>query len=156
MIPRYATNKSGSFHHFVPRGQDKVTAPIYTTVQNQKALAAYFSSKQLLPFGFAEQHGVPLASYVLILCFHLIFQYLCAHLIVAGCQEHTTDILVLFKCLRSFNILLPTIINDTKARLISRVEFFISLGVHQFNLAYTVHRVCLKRQSSSLNMLKDD
>ena len=28
-----------------------------TAVQSQKALSAYFSSKQILPFGFAEQYN---------------------------------------------------------------------------------------------------
>ena len=27
-------------------------------VQSQKAVSAYFTSKQILAFGFAEQHGV--------------------------------------------------------------------------------------------------
>ena len=30
---------------------------MYTAVQSQKAVTAYFSSKQLLPFGFAEQYS---------------------------------------------------------------------------------------------------
>ena len=29
---------------------------MYADVQNQKAVSAYFTSKQILPFGFAEQH----------------------------------------------------------------------------------------------------
>ena len=28
----------------------------YSAVQSQKAVSAYFTSKQILPFGFAEQH----------------------------------------------------------------------------------------------------
>ena len=28
----------------------------HSTVQSQKAVSAYFTSKQILPFGFAEQH----------------------------------------------------------------------------------------------------
>ena len=28
----------------------------YTTVQNQKAVSTYFTSKQILPFGFAERY----------------------------------------------------------------------------------------------------
>ena len=29
----------------------------YTVVQSQKAVSAYFTSKQILPFGFAEQYS---------------------------------------------------------------------------------------------------
>ena len=36
-------------HHGAPQWR-------YSAVQNQKAVAAYFTSKQLLPFGFAEQY----------------------------------------------------------------------------------------------------
>ena len=30
---------------------------IYAAVQRQKAVSAYFTSKQILPFSFAEQYG---------------------------------------------------------------------------------------------------
>ena len=30
---------------------------MYAAVQSQKAVSAYFTSKQILPFGFAEQHA---------------------------------------------------------------------------------------------------
>ena len=32
------------------------TLPFYCVAQSQKAVAAYLKSKQLLPFGFAEQY----------------------------------------------------------------------------------------------------
>ena len=39
-----------------PMSQLHVYAPRSTTaVQSQKAVSAYFTSKQILPFGFAEQ-----------------------------------------------------------------------------------------------------
>ena len=31
---------------------------MYTAVQSQKAVSAYFTSKQILPFGFAERYYV--------------------------------------------------------------------------------------------------
>ena len=31
-------------------------APHYTVVQSQKAVSAHFTSKQMLPFGFAERY----------------------------------------------------------------------------------------------------
>ena len=38
------------------------TLYIHPAMQSQKAVSAYFTSKQILPFGFAEQYSVTVAT----------------------------------------------------------------------------------------------
>ena len=56
---RYIRRKSGRCTLYGSTGSASVKYLVekYSSVQSQKAVAAYFSSKQLLPFGFAEQHS---------------------------------------------------------------------------------------------------
>ena len=40
------------------QGMDTTEHSKYTAVQSQKEVSAYFTSKQIMPFGFAEQYSM--------------------------------------------------------------------------------------------------